>query len=619
MLKKDNKYILVALLVTAMVFGNTLSNDFVNWDDPANFLIHPVIASSAGLWISLKAIFTTTVLGNYNPLSTSSFLIDKALFGFENPWGWHMINVLLHMVNVVLVYRISKKLGLGIIAAFVVSLLFGIHPMRVESVAWVTERKDVLFSLFYLLAILQYLKYKSTNNSRHIVWLIVFFTLSLLSKIQAVSLPLSLLAIDFFRSGKWQFRDWISKWYLFGMSLVIGVIGLLFLKEESSLLTDYNGSSFYENIVLAGYSLLVYLYKLVVPFPLSAYYQHPDFLEPRHYLGVLALIGLPIALWRSYKNENKLMFFGLFFFLANVFFVLQWVKAGQGYLADRFTYIPYLGLFLIIGGYIDKSIKENTFSSMKKYGLVVIGLVFCGLTILQNSVWANGETLWSKSIEVNPKSARSYAARGNYFARKGLGTNALQDYNKSLTIKEIPEVKENRAKLLMMNSRDENDSRQALKDLLSFEDKTAEQYINIGALYVMLSENPDALKYYQEGMQKYPEESKLPLNSGRVLQAMSKFEEALFDFEKSIQLNPSHYEAYFEKGRLLRNLQKLNESLPYLNKAIELSPTFCTSFYERSMLYANANQLEQARLDLKKAIELNCEDIDENYKQQLGL
>lgn len=618
MTKIDYKYLSLALLLNFVVFANSLFNGFVNWDDPANFLNHPVISSDMGIFEAFKAIFSTTVIGNYNPLSTASFLIDKTLFGFENPWGWHLINLILHLVNVGLVYLLSKRLGLHIIAALIVAVLFGIHPMRVESVAWVTERKDVLFAMFYLLAILQYIKYKSTRGVTHLVLLIILFALSLLSKIQAVSLPLSLLAIDYLQSGKWLVKDWLTKWYLFAMSLAIGILGIYFLDKNSSLAIDYVDTSLIDNILLAGYTLFVYLYKFLIPFPLSPYYQYPESLEIKHYAGVLAFVSIGAAMWQSYSKDRKWVFFGLFFFLVNVVFVLQWVKAGQGYLADRFTYVAYLGLFMIVGSIVNYWVVNNRFSTFKKIVLMGVVIVFGGLTYSQNMVWKDGESLWTKSIKVNPKSARSYAARGTYYARKGLGTKALDDYNKSMAIKEIPEVKENRAKLLMSNSRDQNDSRQALNDLLSFENKTATQYINIGALYVMLADNASALKYYKEGMVKYPNEFNLPLNAGRVLQGLTRFDEALDNFNKAIQLNPTNYEAYFEKGRQLRNFKQLNEALGPLTKAIQLAPDFCKSYYERSMLYANAGQLELAKVDLKKAIDLNCESISENYKSQLG-
>ena len=189
--------VVAAVLITFLCFTSALNNKFVNWDDDRNFYENPLVQhiDEKNFWENTKTIFSTGVIGNYNPLPIWTFAIEKRMFGFDKPYYWHLNNVLLHLICVFLAYRIALFLGIGWRGALLTALLFGIHPMRVESVAWVTERKDVLFGAFYLGALLQYIKYKHDQKSSRWIWMTLLFTLSLFSKIQAVSLPLSMKGV----------------------------------------------------------------------------------------------------------------------------------------------------------------------------------------------------------------------------------------------------------------------------------------------------------------------------------------------------------------------------------------------------------------------------------------
>jgi protein O-mannosyl-transferase len=194
------------LVITFIVFAPAITHDFVNWDDDVNVTQNRNVLNLNQE--SIKNMFTTTVIGGYTPLTTFSFAIEHHYFGL-NSKVYHTNNIILHLICTALLFFIMKKLGMSLFVAVIVTLLFGIHPMRVESVAWITERKDMLFTLFYFCAILLYIQFR--NSGKYLLYLssLLFFILSLLSKIQAVSLPLSLMLIDYFSDKKFH---WSHVW-----------------------------------------------------------------------------------------------------------------------------------------------------------------------------------------------------------------------------------------------------------------------------------------------------------------------------------------------------------------------------------------------------------------------
>ncbi|MBK8669663.1 MAG: glycosyltransferase family 39 protein [Saprospiraceae bacterium] len=237
---------LIAVLVTFLCFTTAINNKFVNWDDDRNFYENPLVQniSKENFWKNSKEIFQSQVIGNYNPLTIWTFAVEKRLFDFDKPMYWHLNNILLHLICVFLVFRIAVLLGIGWRGALFTALLFGIHPMRVESVAWVTERKDVLFGVFYLGALIQYIKYKKDAKNSRFVWMILLFVLSLFSKIQAVSLPLSMMAIDYLTDQKWEWKSILNKIPFFALSILFGVYGIFKLKEFGSLASVEDTTNF---------------------------------------------------------------------------------------------------------------------------------------------------------------------------------------------------------------------------------------------------------------------------------------------------------------------------------------------------------------------------------------
>jgi hypothetical protein len=262
-----------AVIITYICFSNALKNDFTNWDDPGYVIDNALVKSLS--FDNLKAIFSTYVMGNYHPVAILSLAIDF-YFHQLDPHGFHATSVILHLINVLLVFLFVQKLSNRLIAAFIAAVLFGIHPMHVESVSWVAERKDLLYVLFYMASIIAYTLFikKEKNKTVYYAASIALFILSLLSKGQAVTLPVILLLIDYYSSRTFDKKVFLEKIPFFAISIVMGVVAVL-AQKESGAIADMPNHAWYDRIFFASYSFINYIWKMILPLNLSAYYPYP--------------------------------------------------------------------------------------------------------------------------------------------------------------------------------------------------------------------------------------------------------------------------------------------------------------------------------------------------------
>ncbi len=620
---------LIAVLVTFIVFTTAIKNDFVNWDDDRNFYENPLVQNinKDNFWKNTKEIFSSGVIGNYNPLTIWTFAIENRYIGFENTSRWHLHNIFLHLICVFLSYRIALLLGLSWRGAIFLALLFGIHPMRVESVAWVTERKDVLFGAFYLGALLQYVKYKHDQKNIRWLWMTALFILSLFSKIQAVSLPLSMMAVDYLMDKKWEIKTVFNKIPFFILSLIFGIVGVVMLKDFGSLASaeDTINWNFFQRLFLGAFSFIIYLVKLIVPFRMSPLYPYPSSFPWYFYPSMLIAPVVIYTLYISYKKEYKALFFGLAFFIVNIIFLLQILGAGQGYLADRFTYIAYFGLFFVIAYYTEKYLTSNPNQTTTVAGIVGIYLVFfAAMTFQQNKIWKNSATLWTHVLQYHQQTTLPYGNRANYYRDNKMYKEALADYNKTISMKDAqPQAYNSRARLFFDLAKGRDTLLLALADYnkaISYDSTDGEFLVNRGATYARLGDVEKAIENFNQGLKLKPDHAVGYLNRSIMYNATGKIDLAHEDITSYLKLNPYNADLWYEKGRALRLLERPKEAIQAYDEAIKLKSNNKGLFhYERSRTYAGLNMMNEAKADLQTAIQLGYSNIDPAYRQQLGM
>ncbi len=391
------------LFVTYLVYMPSLDNAFTNWDD--NYyvtenavVVHPTVVS----------LLTTPLGGNYHPLTMASLALNYAWSG-PRPFAYHWLNLLLHVLNTGLVFLFVRKLSGGRFwVAIVSALFFGIHPMHVESVAWISERKDVLYVLFYLAALLAYLRYL---DRKAVAWLVltwISFVLSVASKPAAVVLPITLLAIDWFRQRPWRPGVLLEKIPFLLVSAAMGVLTFTAQKAVGAVAAPQQWT-LVQKILFASYGTVMYVVKLFLPFRLSAIYPYPTEegapLGAKYYIasGVLAL-ALPLVLYLFRKSRAAL--FGLAFFFINIVLVLQFFSVGQAVMADRYTYLPYLGLFFALAWWLDERPGPRVAGVTVRRVLAAVFAALAVVSLVQTwrrcDVWQNSGTLWNDAIAKYP-------------------------------------------------------------------------------------------------------------------------------------------------------------------------------------------------------------------------
>ena len=611
----QNKQLLFPLLaILAFTFilyiPSSLENQFVNWDDDVNIVENENLNTLSAE--SIKNIFTSDVIGNYNPLPILSFAIEMhVLGGYDKQTGtynhkiFHITNLLLHLLCVFLVFKLGVALGLDWVGASILAILFGIHPMRVESVAWVTERKDVLFAAFYFSSMLYYIKYlKSKMNRKFYVICLVLFFIGLFAKIQMVVLPMSLLLLDLYFKRKGNWSKWmVEKIPFFALSILFGVIGIFLLKDEGSFTNETNFGIF-ERLFIGAYSFVVYIVKLIVPYEMSPLYPYPPKIPWYIWASPLPLLLILFGFYRAWVAKNKTVIFGFLFFLFNVALLLQVFGAGQGFLADRFTYVPYFGLFFILAYYISK--LRTSKHSILKYAphiSVVFILGFAAMTFMQNKIWKNSETLWTHVLKYYSKTTLPFGNRGNYYRDLGQTDKAMADYNAALKLKLNPETLNSRGKLYF--SSNQNDL--AIKDYTQatqMDGTKPEYWVNLGAAYAKAGRMQEALPNLNKGLELNPNHANGYLNRSIVHETLGQYQNTLNDMDNYIRLVNDKPDMYYERGRIKRVLGKNQDALIDLNRAIQMNPNNGLYYVERSRVQFNLGNQPAAKADDDKARQL---------------
>ena len=550
---------------TFVIFSPALKYDFVNWDDDVN-----IYENENVIQFDLKGIFTNHVIGNYNPLTTLSFALEYQMVG-EKPFLYHLNNLLLHVLCTLLVFLLMRKMGLSFLVSFLVALLFGIHPMRVESVVWITERKDVLFGAFFLLSLVFYTDYIRKDKNFLLILSLGVFVISLLSKIQAVALAPTLLLIDYWFSRKINKKLILEKIPYFLLALVTGIAGILFLRQQGSLDA---GSSFplLQRLFIGSYSFVVYLIKSVVPWEMSALYPYPQKISALFFLSLilaLTIVAFPVFKFKS----NKTLTFGILFFLFNIAFLLQVVGAGQGFLADRFTYIPYIGLFLILAKTVETAASKLSKQRSFIYSVLVVYLLLLTVvTFNRMKVWQNSETLWTDVIEKYPNTPLPYNNLGHYLRQQNQPDRALENYNKAI----------------------------------SLEPGKAQPYNNRGKIYFDRGEMDKALADYNKCIELEPNHINALANRGAAFGTTKQWEKSLEDLNKTLELEPLHPNALSNRAFVWFQMAEYEKSIDDFNKYLTVEPNDPDVINTIGLCYFRLKNYENALEEFNRSIRLDA-------------
>ncbi len=580
-------WLLGVLAITGLCLIPMLNNGFTNWDDDVYVTSNSIIKGP-----DLETIFTRPSAYNYHPLTMLTLAFNYAISGLD-PFSYHLVNWLLHILNTALVFLFIYKIsGRKIFVAAFTSLIFGIHPMHMESVAWISERKDVLYACFFLLSMLQYWSFLETGKRSKLLYCFIFFILSLLSKPAAIILPLVLLLLDHWYDRSFNWKVWVEKIPFFILSLLFGFITIKVQSADAIVGLDIY--PLWARFFFACYTIMIYTVRFFVPYPLSAFHPYPsvDSLGLPVLLSPVFMIALLILLWL--KRKDKLLVFSLLFFIVNLLLVVQFISIGLTIVSERYTYIPYIGLSFLAGMWLNKYL-ESTSASFIKAIPFIIGIIFGFISFQRAKVWKDGDTLWSDVVKHYPDAATPRSNHADYL-RKMAGLPAYQSQADELLRRALEE------------------SSMAIK----LKPTHIKAYVNRQNIFLVLGKDSLALADAETLLRLQPSNSQAFYTKGFAYMRFDRDDSSLFWFNKSIEADPNADFVLNSRGTLLFNkFKRYNEAVADFTRAIELNPKG-EYFYNRSNCYFRMGDIGKAKSDALIALEKGFV-IPDAYKSSLQL
>ncbi|MGP8217604.1 MAG: hypothetical protein ACLQQ4_18695 [Bacteroidia bacterium] len=625
-------YILCGIcLLTFFCFRNTLHNQFTYWDDDVYVTNNPYIRSLS--WENIKFFFTKIITGrNYHPLTVLSLALNYSVAQLS-PLTYYLTNIILHIINVIFVFLLIKRLcnfmstgsNNGLLMAYLCALWFGIHPMHVESVAWLSERKDVLYAFFYLSGCLAYLNYKSNFKWGWYALTFLLFVASCLSKAMAVVLPLSLILMDMIIEKKWSYWLFLEKIPFFIAALALGVLAFQKQKETGSI-APLSVFPFHERILYACYGFTMYIVKLFLPIKLSMFYPYPlhnvDGMLPFiYYIAPLFALLIPaIPLFITYKKNKtyfKILLFGLGFYFINLIFVLQLISFGSSVMADRYCYISYIGLFFITAYFIQEVL--NQYPQYKIVVWVLVAATTCELSYLcyeRTKVWHDTETLFKSAIDEYPDNALlPLKFLGNYYMDIGEYDKALNCYNKILEFKKSdPDLYIREGHIYRLN-RNFEQAINLYSVSLQLDSMQVLPYLYRSATYALEGNYSNAAKDYLTACKMNPASENVFGDMLNQYLQSKQYGDAICQYNMLISINPKNPVYYFFRGVAQFGRDSIKKSIEDFLVAYNMKPNEAapSAAYNLSVAYDKAGNDSAAFRYVNIAKSLGFKVADDYY------
>jgi len=516
-LSQHREFIIAVLIAigTFLTFQPILTHDFLNIDD------HIYVSNNAfvqkGISIeSVKWAFTTLHAEFYHPFTWLSLMLDTHLYGV-NPAGYLFSNLLLHILNTILLFTILLKLTRMPVQSTFVAMLFAIHPLHIESVAWIAERKDVLSTLFWMLTIWCYITYVKNPKTSRFILIHLVYLIGLLAKPMLVTLPIILLILDFWPLRRYQSEPhdaensigkfiWMvkEKLILFILSAGAGIMTII-AQYKGGGLDVMQDLSLGDRVSNALVSILVYIFRTIWPENLSVFYPFPLETPLLHVLGSMAYIVVITLLCIHFRNKYPYLIVGWLWYVVTLLPVLGILKVGGFATADRYTYIPLIGLFIVLSWGISDLLRKSQYRKPLSAGL--IGMIILGLflkTTVQLQNWSNSYFLFTHAAKVTQGNDFAYHSLGHIFAANGDFDEAVAQFQKALQINPNRNITQKDLARLLAYQGKLKQSEKYLKQLLEDQpDYGASHYI-FGIVLVMQNRFEEALIHLTKGFRQHP-------------------------------------------------------------------------------------------------------------------
>jgi tetratricopeptide (TPR) repeat protein len=623
------QFLVICVLICLLfaVFFPAIGHDFLNYDDPAYVTANPHV--QAGLtWRSINWAFSSSGgTGNWHPLTWLSHMADVEIFGLK-AWGHHLTNVLLHIANSVLVFVLLRTITGATRLSLLVAALFGLHPLHVESVAWVAERKDVLSTLFWLLAIWAYAAFvraspaQKSRASAFYALSIILFCLGLMAKPMLVSLPFLLLLLDY-----WPFRrlDWscarqrlLEKAPFLAIALLMSVV--TFLVQKSDGMIAPAPLSLPARVANALVSYLMYLGKLFWPSNLAIFYPHPGrWPAALVVLSFVVVAGITVAVV-ILAPKHPYLPVGWFWFLGTLIPVIGLVQVGEQSMADRYSYFPLIGMFVMVTWGMHDLLKR------RRYGPSIAGIL--GMTVVaacvpvtvrQLGFWKDSETVFRHAIAVTANNWMALDNLGSALLKQGRLDEAKVQLQNALEINPGDPTAHNNLGLVLLRQGRFDQAIQELRITLALKPDDILSRINLGAVLLNQGNHADAIREFQEASKRDPMNVGAHNNLAVALLAVGRAQEAVDEYHQALRLNPADAGAHKNLGLALSQMGNFDEAIAQFQEALRLKPDFTQAYLSLGDVLAKKGSFEEAVKQYAKALQLEPTSAVGHFQLALSL
>ena len=598
--------LLICLLLAAAilaVYWPVRNYDFINLDDPTyvteNGHVQAGLTRESFIWA-----FTATDAANWHPLTWISLMLDFELYGL-NPAGHHLTSVFFHLANTLLLFLVLKLMTGAFWRSALVAALFALHPLHVESVAWVAERKDVLSTFFWIFTLWAYLGYVQRPGVRRYLLILLLFALGLMAKPMLVTLPCVLLLLDFWPLERIQLGQAGSSRTALGPSAVIAKTprrqAFRLLLEKTPLFVLAAVSAFVTFIVLKSWgavgalevfpinirianalvSYVRYIVKMIWPLNLAVFYPHPGQSLPMWQAAAagLLLLLISIAIIRAGRRQPYLPV-GWLWYLGTLVPVIGLVQVGAQAMADRYTYVPLIGLFIMAAWGVPELMKKwhhRRAALVVSAALVLLALMTCARLQLRH--WKNSIALLSHTHAVTAKSYLVHNNLGSALNELGKYDEAIAHYTEALRIRP----------------------------------NFAEPHYNLGTALVRQGKLKEAISHYTEALRIEPGHAEASNNLGEVLRQQERYDEAISYYSRALQLKPDYPEAHSNLGIALARQGKLKKAMAHFSEALRLQPDYAAAHFNLALALVRQERLEEAMAHFYEALRTQPDDADTHY------
>lgn len=563
-LSRLNTYAMLAiiLLLAAAAFAPCLNNGFINLDDSSYITENPGIRGFSGT--NITSWFTGFHKGNYYPLVLLTYALEYQVQG-PDPFVFHALSLVIHLINCGLGFWLLLRLTGKRELSFIAAAIWAVHPLRVESVAWAAEQKDLLYVLFVLLSLGGYSEYKQNQKPVRYLLSLVAFLLACFSKGMAVALVPLLFIADYFLGKKADRKSWLEKIPYFVVAICFG---LMAAKAQQQSMFVETGRTFSDNLLVAGYGFPFYVIKFILPVKLSAFHPYPTPSLPwQFYLGSLIslvlIVGVPLG-----RRRYLVPFQGWLFYAASIVFVLQIVPVGGFVAAERYSYLSSLGLALAAAAFLLKLLEP---SAMKTAGLALVLLLLVTETALSAERcldWRDSITIWSDAIGKYPSTNEfAYNQRGSAYDVAGQPQKALEDFSRAVEINP----------------------------------KYCDAYYNRSCANYELDRFDQAIEDCDRAIAVCPQFAPAYNNRGLAYGQKQNMAQALSDISRAIELSPLDPNFYYNRATTYRQLEAFSQALADFNRALELDPNYAEAYFYRGHTYYQMGDPERALADVQSA------------------